>query len=82
MTPSSLEHNRTRQRGGGGDKENLAEGLARQMRGSANPSVYRAYLALAFPDTGFTELEDEEKILKNMRKREKERLKSVTSTRT
>ena len=56
-------------------KKTLAEILARQMKGSVDPSVYRAYLALAFPDTGFTELEDEEKLLEDMRKREKERLK-------
>ncbi len=56
-------------------RKTLAEVLVRQMRGSVDPSVYRAYLAIAFPDTGFTELEDEEKILKNRRKMEKERLK-------
>jgi len=44
-------------------KRALTHTLLEQMKGTVDPSIYRAYLAITFPDTGFTNLEDEEKLL-------------------
>ncbi|MCD6209123.1 MAG: hypothetical protein J7J67_02930 [Thermoproteales archaeon] len=55
-------------------KRLLAKFLAESMKNVADQKIYRTYLALMFPETGFTELENESEKLREIRKKEKERI--------
>ena len=55
----------------------LVKFLVESMKNVVDPRVYRLYLALMYPETGFTELEDEERKLREMREEEKNRVNAV-----